>query len=148
MIDEEQKKNIELNLTSNQVKNVPNPTGKGGFGERPEDINTGGSWTPENSQNYCLRFFLRMNEDQFKLWGQNNPPETRTVAQVLAYERVTVARKELPDYREVVDRTEGKAPQTFKHEGQIDTGHNEIAELLLKMNERLFESETDSKGNS
>jgi len=40
--------------TTRQVKNAPNPTGKGGFGDNPQNINPGGE--PKNSlKNYVAR---------------------------------------------------------------------------------------------
>ncbi|OGH20025.1 MAG: hypothetical protein A3D74_01380 [Candidatus Levybacteria bacterium RIFCSPHIGHO2_02_FULL_37_13] len=116
--------------TSNQVKNNNNPTGKGGFQERPEDINKSGYWSPENSQSYCLRFFLKMNEKEFKEWGQKNPPDKRTIAQVLAYERITFARKELADYREIVDRTEGKAKMPIEQSGEVSNKIQQVEKII------------------
>ena len=33
----------------NDEKVIPNPTGKGGFGDNPENINQGGKWNPRDS---------------------------------------------------------------------------------------------------
>ena len=99
-----------MTQTSNQVKKIPNPTGKGGFQERPQDRNLG-TWKPENSQSYCIRKFLSMTETNFVNWGKENPSDSRTVAQVLAYDQVTRARNELGNYKEIINRTEGMPTQ-------------------------------------
>jgi hypothetical protein len=93
-----------------QPGQIINPTGKGGFGDHPEN-KANGRWKKENTQGYCLNFFLQLTELEFLKWSDENPPEKRTVAQAIAWSRVAKAKKELPDYKEVVDRTEGKAMQ-------------------------------------
>lgn len=97
---------------ANRPGNITNPTGKGGFQERPEDQKKGGAWSSENSQAYCLRRFLNMKEEEFINWGKENDIKTRTVAQVIAYERVKESRLELNSYREVSNRTEGMPNQS------------------------------------
>lgn len=99
----------------NRPGNITNPTGKGGFQDHPE-LRHDGTWSKEGSQSYNLNKFVRMTEMEFVAWAKENPPEKRTVAQVLAYERVSKARKELADYKEVTDRTEGKARQPVEAE--------------------------------
>lgn len=89
---------------------ISNPDGKGGFADNPQN-RANGRWSKENSQNYCLNYFLQMTESELLDWEKENPSDKRTVAQALAYARVIMARKELADYREVVDRTEGKPMQ-------------------------------------
>jgi hypothetical protein len=111
---------------------IINPTGKGGFQERPEDINRGGHWRPEDTQSFCLRGFMRMSEEEFNKWLEKNPPNKRTVAQILAYERIQKARKDLVNYKEVTDRAEGKARQYT----DINMQGEKINTILYLPNER------------
>ena len=101
---------------------ILNPTGKGGLQERPEDINFGGR--PKNSESfaYWYRAFKDMTVKELKEWQHNNPEETRTVASDLAFTRMVNAKKDLKEYQEIADRSEGKAVQTMKHEGDLITG--------------------------
>jgi hypothetical protein len=100
-----------VNPTTEQddAKKGNNPTGKGGFGDNPENRNPGG-WKKENTLSYQYHRFLNMNPDELEAWAKT-PKSEKTVAMMLAYERVVAAKKSLPDVREITDRTEGKAPQ-------------------------------------
>lgn len=100
-------------------KKVPNPTGKGGFGDRPEDINAGGRPKNQESFTWWMNFFKNMNVKDFLSWGTATPEDERVVAADLAYNRVFNARKDLAEFKEVADRTEGRAPQTIFHEGGL-----------------------------
>jgi hypothetical protein len=93
-------------------KVIPNPTGKGGFQDHPELINAGGR--PKNQQSfaYWLNTFKEMPVREFLDWPKNNPEETRTVASDLAWARIFEARKDLKNFREVANRTEGMPIQT------------------------------------
>lgn len=98
--------------TTEQVKNnktVPNPTGKGGFKEHPENRNPGG-WNKENSISYQYKYLLSLTDAEFGKWMAKHKPKKRTVAQTLAYEAVINARKDIQYLKEVTDRSEGKAP--------------------------------------
>ena len=95
---------------ANRKGNITNHTGAGGFGDHPEHRGNG-KWKAENSQMYCLNMFLNMTESDFLDWGKKHPKNKRTVAQVIAYERVMKARTSLDDYKVVSDRTEGKPVQ-------------------------------------
>jgi len=105
-----------------KVGNKANPTGKGGLQERPQDINFGGR--PKNAESfaYWYRVFKDMTVKELKNWQNNNPEETRTVASDLAFTRIINAKKDLKEYQEIADRSEGKAVQTMKHEGDLITG--------------------------
>lgn len=93
-------------VSSTDDKPVPNPTGKGGFGDNPENRNPGG-WSKEGSISYQYQKLMRMSPTEFAEFK----PET--VAQEIALKRITIAKKDngLYDAKEVTDRTEGKAPQ-------------------------------------
>lgn len=91
---------------------VINPTGKGGFQERPQDRSPGG-WKKEDSISYQYNLLQRLTVSGFKQWLTDNPDDKRTMAQELAYQAVLKARKELNYLKEVTDRTEGKSPQAI-----------------------------------
>jgi hypothetical protein len=98
--------------TTNQVKKVPNPDGKGGFGDNPENRNPGG-WKKEDSIGYQYRMLQRLTIEELEKWTDEHPKNIRTVAQDLAYKALIKAQKELPYLKEVTDRSEGKAPQSI-----------------------------------
>lgn len=92
--------------TTEQVTTPPNPTGKGGFGDHPENRNPGG-WKKEESISYQYNRLLRMTPSEL------NDFKPDTVAQKIAMIRLKQALKTdgLSDVKEITDRTEGKAPQ-------------------------------------
>lgn len=85
---------------------VLNPTGKGGFQDRPQD-RSNGRWKKENSISYNYNLFMAMSEDEFDEF------KGTTMAQSIAYNRIKAAKKSLFDVKEITDRTEGKAPQSI-----------------------------------
>lgn len=119
----------EDKLTTEQVeRHVPNPTGKGGFGDNPENINAGGR--PKNAESfaYWYRQFKNMTVNELKRWQQNNPGDTRTVAADLAFVRIYNARNDLKEFQEVANRSEGMPKQTVEY-----SDVNENYESYLKM---------------
>lgn len=97
--------------TTQQVPTPPNPTGKGGFGDHPENRSPGG-WKPEVTMSYQYKRFMNMPQVEFDTWLAKSK-DTMTVVEHLAYKRVLEAKRSLPDIREITDRTEGKAPQSI-----------------------------------
>lgn len=94
--------------TTEQVTKPPNPTGKGGFGDNPQNRNPGG-WRKEESISYQYNKLMRMSPDEL------NDFVPETVAQMIALQRIKVAvtTAGLNDTKEISDRTEGKAPQAI-----------------------------------
>lgn len=90
---------------------VINPTGKGGFQERPQDRSSG-TWDKTMVFSYQYRRFMNMTTAELKEYS-SKPDTERTVVEDLAYSRVIAAKKSLPDVKEISDRTEGKAPQSI-----------------------------------
>ncbi len=103
------------NPTTQQVdekgNKVPNPTGKGGFKDNPQNRNPGG-WRKEVSFSYQYKRFMAMTSKELAEWAKT-PADERTVVEDLAYARVVAAKKSLADVKEMTDRTEGKAPQSI-----------------------------------
>ena len=100
-----------METTTEQVPTTPpNPTGKGGFGDNPQNRNPGG-WKKENTISYQYRRYMAMSKQEFE---EAADEEGMTIAMEIAYKRVKEANKGvtgLADTKEVTDRTEGKAPQ-------------------------------------
>lgn len=115
-----------------------NPTGKGGFGDHPEHRSPGG-WKKENSFSYWMNFFKNMSTAEFKRFEQEHTEDEMTVAQSLAYARIANARLDLAEFKEVADRTEGKAKQVIEQETNINIkSHEQVAEGL----QQILEAET------
>lgn len=106
----------------------PNPTGKGGFGDNPQNRNPGG-WKKENVLSYQYRRFMNMTVEELEEWSKT-PKEKRTVVEDLAFNRIYEARKSLADVKEITDRTEGKAPQSLSLE-VINDPRKEILDKYL-----------------
>lgn len=103
-------------MTTQQDDMNRNPTGKGGFGDHPENRNPGG-WKPEFTFSYQYKKFLNMPVDDFKEWKNKPENANRTMVEELAYNAVLKARTEFKERQEITDRVEGKAPQTVVVEG-------------------------------
>lgn len=98
--------------------NKNNPTGKGGFQERPEDI-AKGRWSGETSISYNMNKLIRATVEEVKTWIEKHPENTRTMAEELAFNAVIAARKDLAYLKEVTDRTEGKPKQDVEQNGVL-----------------------------
>lgn len=118
--------------TSKQVRKVPNPTGKGGFQERPQDRSMG-HWDSKNTFSFQMNRFKNMTIQELEDWNKDTPKNIRTVAEDLAFKRVFNAQAKLDEFREVADRTEGKAQQRIKHEGGMNLSINRIADDIQKL---------------
>lgn len=96
-------------MTTKQAKDMNrNPTGKGGFQERPND-RSNGRWNKDESISYQYNKLLRMPPEAL----DGFIPETN--AQAIAKARIIAARSinGLLDTKEITDRVEGKAPQSI-----------------------------------
>ena len=111
----------------NRPGNKTNPTGKGGFGDNPENRSPGG-WKKENTISYQYNRFMNMNQEELEEWINTTPNREKTMAMVIAYNRVVKAKKSLADVKEITDRTEGKAPQSV----DVTSGGEKIAPILVK----------------
>lgn len=107
--------------TTKQVENkVPNPTGKGGFGDNPENRNNG-AWKKTQTFRYWFDMFKEMTVDELKKWSKDNPSNIRTVAADLALNRIYNAQQNLKEFKEVANRTEGMPKLTIEHQGKVIT---------------------------
>ena len=106
--------------TEQESKWLPNPTGKGGFGDHPELINPGGR--PKNSQryDYWLQFFKDMDVTSFREYRNTRKEDDMYVAEAQAYQRIAESLKSLEVWKVVADRTEGRAAQAIDMTSQGD----------------------------
>ncbi len=98
-----------LEARTEDGKFAPGYKPKTTFADRPQDISPGG-WKKENVFSYQFKRFMNMSQDEFREFAKT-PTSKMTMAERLAYTRVLHADKSLPDFKEVADRTEGKAAQ-------------------------------------
>ena len=100
-----------------------NPTGKGGFGDNPQNRNPGG-WDKTGSISYQYNLLMRLTPEELKEY------EPKTVAQEIALARIKAAKngdKGLNDTKEVTDRTEGRAPQSV----DITSGGERLPTVII-----------------
>lgn len=88
--------------------NNANPTGKGGFGDNPQN-RSNGKWKKENSVSYQYNRMLAMTTDELKDF------KPTTNAEAIAKRRLERAMRDddesLKETKEITDRTEGRAKQ-------------------------------------
>ena len=124
-------------MTSNLDNMNRNPTGKGGFQERPEDINRSGTWNPKMTFGFQYRRFLNMPVKDFRKWQRETPENERTVVEEIAYTAVFKAKNVFRERQEIANRTEGMPKQSFDatSNGQTLIGLiqiNEVSEEPIK----------------
>ena len=95
-----------------------NPTGKGGFQDRPEDA-AKGRWKISDTPGYWLKKFMTMSVDEFEAFA-NRPTSEITMAQADAINLHNTgirdpdkSRSAMNALTEIMDRVEGKARQTI-----------------------------------
>lgn len=116
-------------ITREQVKHIPNPTGKGGFQERPQDRHSG-SWKKIETFRFWYDTFKEMTVTELKNWQKNNPEDTRKVVADLAFNAVVKAKNDLKYQIEVTDRTEGKSLQKLEHSGGLELQISKLENLI------------------
>ncbi len=92
---------------------IANPSGKGGFGDHPEN-KARGWYKKEGSIPYWQNYFLSLTVEEFIKWGENRD-NNRYIAQEIAYRAVKKAREDLAYLKEITDRTNGKATMHIDH---------------------------------
>lgn len=96
------------NKTTDQVGKAPNPTGKGGFGDNPQNRNPGG-WKKEDTPRYKLEKMMKMSEDELlKLVQDKDAPYfERTLAWAMS-------QKDWKTMREMIAEVYGVPKQTIE----------------------------------
>ena len=112
-----------------------NPEGKGGFKERPEDINAGGRPKNQERYGYWLDFFKNLSREEFKKYTIDHPD--MSMAAFAAYARISKTVDKLEEFKEVANRTEGMPHQTIKSE--FDDDVTEIEFKLIKNKDEIKE---------
>lgn len=87
-----------------------------GLQVHPEN-RSAGHWSKEHSISHQYHNFLKMTHTEFKQWQDKNPTSERTMAQDIAYQRVSEVlsgsvktSEKMYGTDKIQDRTEGKAP--------------------------------------
>ena len=106
------KKTEKSKLVKQVKKRIPNPTGKGGFKDRPEAINKNGRPTNPNSVSNWIKIFFEMSIDDFNKYKKSKTEKEMTMAELMAWNRVHESLDELRDFQEVVNRVEGIPKQS------------------------------------
>ena len=120
-------------------KVIPNPTGKGGFGDNPKN-RSDGRWSKENSFSYWYNYFKNLSVEEFKAEA-DIPDKDKSVARELAYRRVINARTDIKEFQEVANRSEGMPKQSIDHTSQ-GTHINPYRELTDdELDQRIKETE-------
>lgn len=113
---------------------VLNPSGKGGFQERPDDINKSGRWNPRASETYCLRKYLAMTPRELAEVKQEMDAGNLTTAEAQALLHVMEGNKATAQgfktRVDIMDRLDGKARQPL--EQQITTVEPPIINIEFK----------------
>lgn len=94
-----------------------NPTGQGGFKENPQNINPGGRPKNEQRFSYWLQFFKDMKFGELEKYRETKPFSEMYTAELAAYNRVMNAITNFEEYKDLADRTEGKAKQLIENTG-------------------------------
>jgi hypothetical protein len=103
---------------------MPNPTGKGGFKDNPQNI-AKGNWSKETSISYWYNYLIRLTLEEFEEF------KIQYIAQQLAYNSIKESRQDLPYLKEVTDRTDGRAQQSIDHttKGDKIASHTDYSKL-------------------
>lgn len=102
--------------SKHQQKYNANPTGKGGFGDRPWTINRTGRWNPADSYPEQLRRYFRMTAEEL---DEESKKDGLTTAQMLALtainDAITLTGKARIDAIEKLsDRIDGRPLQAVE----------------------------------
>lgn len=131
---------LDKNKTEQDNGYIRNPEGKGGFGDRPEDINRNGRPKDTDTITYWMKKFLLATEKE------HNKPRIQELAEKI----VTMAYKDgnVKIMKEILDRIDGKTTIPIRHIGQIDTGSKEVAEALRAILENANTNTNTSSPNA
>lgn len=88
------------------VSGACNPTGKGGFQDRPQDR---GSWTKDTSPTRWIREFSKLTTEEF---NERIKDPDLTMVQKIAIRHIINASKDPKVAADYIDRLDGKARQS------------------------------------
>lgn len=118
-----------------------NPTGKGGFGDNPQNRGDG-SWDKTKVFSYQYRRFMNMSVEELKEYAKL-PEKDRTVVEDLAYKRVIAAQNSLKDVKEITDRTEGKPMQSIELDTKVSGLSDAELEKIAGVSGRITSQSSD-----
>ena len=107
--------------TTDQVdKKVPNPTGKGGFGDNPQNRNPGG-WKKEDTPRYKLEQMMKLDEDELRKIAEDKkaPYFERKLA-------VAIRKGEWREIKEMIQEVYGKPKESV----DVTTGGEPMTALV------------------
>lgn len=115
-----------------------NPTGKGGFGDNPQN-RSNGRWNPDMTFSFQYRRFMNMTVEEFKSWKELTADKDKTMVEELAYVAVLKARTEFRERQEVANRTEGMPKQST----DLTTNGKDISPVLVKFIDKNIDESTN-----
>jgi len=96
-------------LKPGQKRPAYNPAGIGGFGDNPQNINAGGKPKKQQLFSYWLPFFKDLPDSEFDNYIKTRGKGNMYMAESIAYERVKQSKNDTAEYKDLADRTEGRA---------------------------------------
>lgn len=126
----------------------PNPTGKGGFADNPQNRNPGGRPKNQQSFTYWMNYFKNLTNTEFKQWKKVTPKEEQYMAALIAYERISNAQISVKEFEQVADRTEGKAPQSIDLTTKGESLNEYSDEQVRRIAERVARRGNSSSNTS
>ena len=109
-----------------------NPTGKGGFKERPQDINRYGPPKNEQRFDFWLSFFKNLSRKELREYDKELPNRDPYGAEIIAYEHFKNSNKDLATFKEISARTEGQPRQHITVKDEFSDYTEEELEKLIK----------------
>jgi len=125
--------------TSKQVgsKRVPNPTGKGGFRERPQDRHNG-VWKKEDTPRYKLELMMNMSEAELRKVAEDKE------APLFERKLATLIRKgEWKEVEGMINQVYGRPLEKIDAhiEGKFSTMSDDELKKIVATGARLFKDE-------
>lgn len=107
--------------TSNQVRTPPNPTGKGGFGDNPQNINLSGHWKKEDTPRFKLEQMMKLGEEELRKVAESkdSPLFERKLA-------IAIRKGEWREIKEMIQEVYGKPKESV----DVTTGGEPIKALV------------------
>lgn len=95
--------------TTDQVHKAPNPTGKGGFADNPQNRNPGG-WKKEDTPRYKLEQMMKLGEDELRKLAEDKdaPLFERKLA-------IAIKNGQWREIKEMIEQVYGKPKETIDH---------------------------------
>ena len=131
--------NITMPTTNQGAEKAHNnPTGIGGFGDNPQNINRNPKLLKNEQRfSYWLPFFKDLPDDVFNNYIKTRGKGKMFMAESIAYERVKNSKGDVTEYKDLADRTEGRAVSRTEISG-VDGGAVEVETKLSPAQQDLI----------